>query len=206
MILYTPTQAELELAARAKSETAKLSFLVLLKTFQCLGYFIVLGEVPRCIVEHIGHNRGMLIVPEMPAEYDQSGTRRRHVFLIRNYLHVRSFDRTGQALLASCVRLAAVKMEDLADIVNVAIEELVRGSFELSSFSTLHKEAKLGRTEVNFRFYQRVRDVIGGNGRTAIDTLLSESGSQSRKTRWDSLKQDARSPTLTHLRNMLQRQ
>lgn len=45
--LYTPTQAELELAARAaKSETAKLSFLVLLKTFQRLGYFITLGEVP----------------------------------------------------------------------------------------------------------------------------------------------------------------
>jgi hypothetical protein len=133
----------------------------------------------------------MLIVPETTAEYDQSGTRRRHVSLIRNYLHVRSFDETGQALLASCVRLAAARMEDLADIINVAIEELVRGSFELPGFSTLHKEAKLGRTEVNRGFYQRVQDAIGANGRTAIDTLLSESGSQSRKTRWDSLKQDA---------------
>jgi hypothetical protein len=84
-------------------------------------------------------------------------------------------------------------MEDLADIINVAIEELVRGSFELPGFSTLHKEAKLGRTEVNRGFYQRIQDAIGANGRTAIDTLLSESGSQSRKTRWDSLKQDARS-------------
>jgi hypothetical protein len=97
-------------------------------------------------------------------------------------------------------------MEDLADIINVAIEELVRGSFELPGFSTLHKEAKLGRTEVNRGFYQRVQDAIGANGRTAIDTLLSESGSQSPKTRWDSLKQDARSPRLTHLRNLLDRQ
>ena len=98
--LYTPTQAELELAARAaKSETAKLSFLVLLKTFQRLGYFIILGEVPRCIVEHIGHDRGMLIVPETTAEYDQSGTRRRHVTMIRNYLHVRALTRQGRRCL-----------------------------------------------------------------------------------------------------------
>jgi TnpA family transposase len=205
--LYTPTQAELELAARAaKGETAKLSFLVLLKTFQRLGYFVALDEVPRCIVEHIGHDRGMLIVPETMAEYDQSGTRRRHVALIRQYLRVRSFDESGQAVLSIAVRLAAERMEDLADIINVAIDELVRGSFELPGFSTLHKEAKRGRTEINRTLYQRVQDAIGANGRTAIDTLLSEPGSQSRKTRWDSLKQDARSPTLTHLRSLLERQ
>ena len=39
--LYTPTEAELELAERSsKGETARLAFLVLLKTFQRLGYFI----------------------------------------------------------------------------------------------------------------------------------------------------------------------
>lgn len=72
--LYTPTGAELELAVSvAKGEAAKLSFLVLLKTFQSLGYFVALEEVPRCIVEHIGHDRGMLIVPKTMAEYVQSG-------------------------------------------------------------------------------------------------------------------------------------
>ena len=103
----------------------------------------------------------MLIVPETTAEYDQSGTRSRHFPLIRNYLHVRIFDETGQALFASCVRLAAARMEDLADIINIAIKELVRGSFELPGFSTQHKEAKLGRTEVNRGFYQHVQDPQG---------------------------------------------
>ncbi len=41
----------------------------------------------------------MLIVPETMADYDQSGTRRRHVVLIRKYLRVRSFDETGQAVV-----------------------------------------------------------------------------------------------------------
>jgi len=137
--LYTPTQAELDLASRvAKGETAKLSFLVLLKTFQRLGYFVTLENVPRCVVEHIGHDRGMLIVADTLAEYDESGTRRRHVAMIRKYLRVRSFDEAGQALLASSIRLAAARMEDLSDIINVAIEELVRASFELPGFSTLH--------------------------------------------------------------------
>ena len=205
--LYMPTEAELELAARAsKGEAARLAFLVLLKTFQRLGYFIALRDVPRGIVEHIGHDRGMLIVPEAATDYDESGTRRRHVRIIRQYLRVKSFDEVGQAVLSTAVRLAAERMEDLADIINVAIEELIRESFELPGFSTLHKEAKRGRAEVNRTLYRRVSDSVGLEGQSAIDVLLAEAGAESRKTRWDALKQDAQSPTLTHVRDLLERQ
>ena len=91
--LYSPTVAELELAAHAsKGESARLGFLVMLKTFQRLGYFVALRDVPRIIVEHIGRDQGMLIVPESAAEYDESGTRGHHVRTIRKYLRVQSFD------------------------------------------------------------------------------------------------------------------
>lgn len=205
--LYTPTQAEVALATGvSKGEPARLGFLILMKTFQRLGYFIALRDVPRSIVEHIGHGQGMLLVPDTMAEYDGSGTRRRHVPIIRKYLRVKSFDESGQALLSSTVRLAAARMEDLADIINVAIEELVRHSFELPGFTSLMKEAQRGRAEVNRMLYRRVCDAITIEGRNAIDTLLAESASESRKTRWNTLKQDARSPTLTHLRELLERQ
>jgi TnpA family transposase len=205
--LYTPTVAELELAARAsKGETARLGFLVLLKTFQRLGYFVALRDVPRNIVEHIGHDQGMLIVPQATEEYDESGTRRRHVKIIRKYFRVQSFDESGQAVLSAAVRLAAARMEDLADIINVGIEELIRRSFELPGFTTLHKEAKRGRAEMNRTLYRRVSDAIGIEGQKAIDTLLGAPGLESRKTQWDALKQDARSPTLTHVRDLLERQ
>jgi TnpA family transposase len=205
--LYTPTQAEVELATRvSKGEAARLAFLILLKTFQRLGYFIALRDVPRGIVEHIGHDRGLLIVPDTMADYDESGTRRRHVSIIRKYLHVKNFAESGQALLSSSVRLAAARMEDLADIINVGIEELIRHNFELPGFTTLHKEAKRGRAEVNRALYLRVHDAIGAEGRSAIDTLLAGPGPDPRKTRWNTLKQDARSPTLTHLRELLERQ
>ena len=205
--LYTPTPAEVELATGvSKGEPARLAFLILLKTFQRLGYFIALRDVPRGIVEHIGNDLGMLIVPDSLAEYDESGTRRRHVPIIRKYLRVKNFDEGGQALLSSTVRLAAARMEDLADIINVAIEELVRHSFELPGFTSLIKEARRGRAEVNRTLYRRVCEAITAEGRDAIDRLLAESASESRKTRWNTLKQDARSPTLTHLRQLLGRQ
>ena len=140
------------------------------------------------------------------ADYDESGTRRRHVKIIRQYLRVKSFDETGQVILSTAVRLAAERKEDLADIINVAIEELIRESFELPGFSTLHKEAKRGRAEVNRTLYRRVSDAIGTDGQSRIDLLLAEPGSESRKTRWDALKQDAKSPTLTHVRDLLERQ
>src|ERR1700677_505104 len=205
--LYTPTVAELELAARAsKGETARLGFLVLLKTFQRLGYFVALRDVPRNIVEHIGHDQGMLIVPQATEEYDESGTRRRHVKIIRKYFRVQSFDESGQAVLSTAVRLAAARMEDLADIINVGIEDLIRRSFELPGFTTLHKEAKRGRAEMNRTLYRRVSDAIGIEGQQGRDTLLGAPGLESRKTQWDALKQDARSPTLTHVRDLLERQ
>jgi hypothetical protein len=121
--------------------------LILLKTFQRLGYFIALRDVPRSIIEHIGHDQGMLIAPDSMAEYDESGTRRRHVSIVRKYLRVKSFDESGQELLASTVRQAAARMEDLADIINVAIEELIRHSFELPGFTSLIKEARTSRSE-----------------------------------------------------------
>jgi hypothetical protein len=53
------------------------------------------------------------------------------VKIIRQYLRVQSFDESGQVVLSTAVRLATARMEDLADIINVAIEELIRSSFEL---------------------------------------------------------------------------
>jgi hypothetical protein len=186
--LYTPTQAEVALATKVSNgDAARLGFLILLKTFQRLGYFIALRDVPRSVVEHIGHDQGMLIVPETIAEYDESGTRRRHVPIIRQYLRVKSFDESGQAVLSIAVQLAAERMEDLADIINVAIEELIRQSFELPGFTTLLRAAQRGRAEVNRALYRRVHDAIGAEGRSAIDVLLAEPSSESRKTRWNAL-------------------
>ena len=82
--VYTPTPGERFLALRStKGSVAELGFLVLLKTYQRLGRFIPLGEVPAPIIEYIAK----LIDPHLDAsdldDYDSSGTRQRHIPLIR---------------------------------------------------------------------------------------------------------------------------
>ena len=52
--LYSPTEEEILLAQqRTRGEIAKLGFLVLLKTFQIVGYPVQVSQVPSAIVKKI---------------------------------------------------------------------------------------------------------------------------------------------------------
>ena len=76
---YTPNEAELALTmSSANGSTGRLSFLVLLKTFQRLGYFVKLTDVPERLVAHLAKTLNLKKTPSL-ADYDESGTRRRHV-------------------------------------------------------------------------------------------------------------------------------
>src|SRR5215468_387806 len=82
--IYTPTAEELAFATdQTKSAPARVGLLVLLKTFQRLGYFVTLSEVPRRIVAHITTCAGLPAIPEGLDTYDTSHSRSRHLHLIR---------------------------------------------------------------------------------------------------------------------------
>ncbi|MBA3439551.1 MAG: DUF4158 domain-containing protein [Pyrinomonadaceae bacterium] len=91
-------------ADTAKGTRPKICFLILLKTFQRLGYFVRLGDLPKPIAEHFsllfGVHHGAI---EWEA-YDESRTRRRHVALIREYLNVRPFDESAQQVAETTFR------------------------------------------------------------------------------------------------------
>jgi hypothetical protein len=78
------------LAERAdRGDVALLGFLVLLKTFQRLGYFVLVSQVPSAIVEHIAQATGTQKARDDLAGYDTAGTRFRHLHVIRDYLQIR---------------------------------------------------------------------------------------------------------------------
>ena len=80
--VFTPTTEEIAFAHRtARGSTAKRCLLVLLKTFQRLGYFTPLRDVPVAIREHIARSVPGQILAFDPGSYDESGTRRRHRLL-----------------------------------------------------------------------------------------------------------------------------
>src|SRR6516162_125016 len=203
--VYTPTRKEIALAIDTSPRPeARLGFLILLKTFQRLGYFVLVGEVPKPIVEHIAHYLGVDPSSGEFLKYDESGTRRRHIPIIRAFLNVQPFDNTARALTATVVREAARTKDDLADLINVAIEELIRNRYELPGFTTLVKEARRGRAEVNRGLYRHVALALGEEGRGQLDRLLAVDDATGRSS-WDAIRDDARRPTLTHPTHLVDR-
>src|ERR1700736_4214413 len=63
--VYTPNFVELVWAEKRPRESApRVCLLALLKTFQRLGYFVSLPEVPRPILEHVARCAGYGSIPD----------------------------------------------------------------------------------------------------------------------------------------------
>src|SRR5581483_2597437 len=116
---YTPTAEELALADTVtRGAVARLGFLVSFKTFQRLGYFVAITEVPAALVAHIAKSAGLTLTSPAVAGYEQSGTRWRHMQIIRRHLRVQPYGRAAQRLVLHSMQEAARVKEDLADLIN----------------------------------------------------------------------------------------
>ncbi len=90
--IFTPTAEDIALAhSVAKSTGLRIAFLVLLKTFQRLGYFPPLHKVPRQVAERISLLFGVHYDAVEWTAYDASGSRYRHIDAVRKHLGVKSF-------------------------------------------------------------------------------------------------------------------
>jgi hypothetical protein len=198
--IYTPTPEEIAFAeAHTQSETAKVGVLLSLKTFQRLGYFPAIAEIPRRIVRHITGSVSLVAVPDGLATYDTSHTRVRHLSLIRARLHVTAYSRAVRPFLLSTGQDAAQIKEDLADIINVLIETLIRHRYELPAFSTLERIAFTARALINRRYHHRIAVRLDATQRARLETLLTRAA-DARRSPWDTLKQPAKNPTVKHMR------
>jgi TnpA family transposase len=203
--LFTPTAEEFDLAHSVGHNTAmRIAFLVLLKTFQRLGYFLPLHKAPRQIAEHISMIYGVHYEAMEWEAYDGSGSRHRHIARICEHLGVRHFDETARRILSRTIQQAALLREDLVDIINIAIEELVRQRYELPAFRTLRDEAQRARAAINREFFDRVCRALGEDRCLMIDRLLEVDGLD-KKSLWRSLKLDPGAPTLKQVRAWVER-
>ncbi|HMV59033.1 MAG TPA: Tn3 family transposase [Nitrospira sp.] len=205
--IYTPSPQELALAEQAtRGEPAYLGFLILLKTFQRLGYFVPLSQVPKAIVEHIAaFSQTEATLAADFASYDSSGTRQRHLQIIRQTLQVQLYGKDARHAMLLAMSEAARTKEELADLINVGIEELVRKRYELPAFDTLARGARHVRSVLYRQFYRQVDATLGSEEKARIETLFV-SEPASRYTPWNTLKQEPGSPTLTSLKIWLARQ
>ncbi len=135
--VYTPNQEELELVrSQTRQPTARLGFMVLLKTFQRLGYFVPIAEVPEAILNHLMTCLELKSQAAPLENYDTSGTRQRHLKSIRDFLGITPVSDTTLEFLKSALREAATTKDEIPDIINVGLESMAKARYELPAFGT----------------------------------------------------------------------
>jgi len=194
--IYMPTTEDHAFVeATARGEGHHLTLMIVLKGFQRLGYAPRLAEVPGAVVQHI---RACLhLPPDVAPGYDSPRTLYRHHQAIRQYLGVSADGRAARHAAVVAVHQAAQVMDNPADLINVAIEELVRQRFELPAFSTLDHIAQRVRTLVNRGVFARVHAHLAPAEIARLECLLTTDSPHGRSD-LNALKEPPKRATLTH--------
>lgn len=116
---YTPSLEEvLFVRGTARSDEPQLHLLVQLKTFQRLGYFPALENVPVEVIKYLCLSLGLprntipIVIPK---------TLYRHQKMVRKYLRVKPFDKIARQLITKTIFEAAQTMDNPPDLINAAI-------------------------------------------------------------------------------------
>lgn len=198
---WSPTPGDVEFGkATTRGDGQLLGFVLMLKGFQHLGYFPMPEEVPQAVVAHVRLRLGLS--PDAQTVLPERSRYRYHA-AIRKHLGVEAFGERARRFAAEVMEQAARTMDDPADLVNVGVEELVRGRFELPGFTTLDRLARHVRNAVNSRLFARVDERLAFGGRKRLDGLL-EPGSTHRSD-LNRLKAAPKSPTKKNLGELQER-
>ena len=102
---YTPTAEELTFCrGKTRGKESFLGFVVLLKTFQRLGYFVKFVEIPKLIFAHIASSLKITSSIRSMKRYEKQSTRQKHLNLIREYLKVKPYTDNGYSSLTDGLR------------------------------------------------------------------------------------------------------
>lgn len=168
---YTPTAAEVDFVNKtASGQAQRLALMVLLKSFQKLGYLPRLSRVPEQIQKHIAQEMGQLLHSEQ--ENVPHTTRIRYRRAILDYLNVEPYRAGGAQILEKIVQQAAQTMSDPADLINVAIEQMIVDRFELPGYTTLDETVNHIRYQVHQQLYDQVTASLTPEQMTILDSLL----------------------------------
>ncbi len=180
-----------------------MAILVLVKTAQRLGYFVKLAEVPPSIVTHIA---ACLATPSLTkiemGGFDLDSERQRLLEQVRGFLGIQAVTGATTGIIESAAWEAAQTKHDLADIINVVIEQLVRQRFELPGFRTLLRTARRIRAQVNDELFSLLSAALSRALKHEIDDFfLVQAGATSG---WLRLKREPKKPTNPEVRAYLE--
>lgn len=197
--LFTSTDEEMSFGrSLVRSGEHLFAAVVLLKCLQYLGYFPELSEVPASIVNHVRVCL-RLPLPAMPV-YDQTRTMRRHQTAIREYLQLKPrHSREVRKIAVRTVFESAQVMDNPADLINVAVEQLRLQQCELPSFATLDRMVNWVRNVVHRRIFAQVLAKLSPHDIVRLEGLVKTTEVVQRHTSFQEIKESPKKPSLTHL-------
>jgi len=196
---YTLSMEERDFVrANARGAKQHLTLAVMLKAFRHLSYFPDLSEVPKPVLDFIGQQ---LNLPPGTAMLD-GPQRRPTLFRYRqSVLGLLGWTVYGEGpsqQLQVMLETAAQTMSDPADLINVAVENLVKSRIVLPAFSTLDRLVGTVRTRVHETLYIQVTAMLTPAQEAILESLLLVSPGQS-TTPFTRLKQSPGPATLKRL-------
>lgn len=179
MSLYTLADEErIFVKQYAGSHWQRLLLAISLKSFQHLGYLPRLNQVPPQVKEYVALQ--LNLSPHRNVLDLRSATRKRYRKLIRDYLGIRAYGIGGATSIKPIIQEAAQIMSDPADLINVAIEELIRQSFELPAYTTLDRYVNHLRHQVHLQMYGLVLKRLSKAQKEVLDALLIREPTETR--------------------------
>ena len=211
--LFWPAEDEMILlnqSTKKTLDTTRLGFMILLKCYQYLGRSINLKKVDDIIKKTIAEKLSIKDNVDFDG-YDQS-TRKRHIKIIRKFLNLNANKKERRSIIKKAALEAATTKENLADIINVMLDELIKSRFELPAFRNLLRLARAARTVVNNGNYQRIVNGLSDEQKKLIDsicgiTLESENSenneNQPDQLSWAMLKLEPKKPTWQNIKDFV---
>lgn len=170
----------------------------MLKSFQRLGYFPRPKEIPTIVLQHI--QSGLHIPDEVEIKFN-SKVMYRHQKEIRQYLQVSTFGKDALHVATKAIYKAAYVMDHPPDLINVAIEELIKGHYELPAFSTLDRLVRRVRTLVNNQLCHTVMNRLSNQEKHKLDELLRTS-QETKHSSFNYFKELPKSPSISHMKEL----
>ncbi|RTL27605.1 MAG: DUF4158 domain-containing protein, partial [Burkholderiales bacterium] len=197
---FTPTADEIHwINSNARGPEMRTALGTLLKCFQYLHHFPAVESVPPEVVQHVSATLGLPQSSQIGYWGKLTATMYRHHKAIRELLGVRSYDeRHARKLLIQIAHDTAAVVNTRSDLINVAINELVRLGYELPAFRTLDDIAEKVHSAAESSLYVAIVQKLSASQRKWLDELLYGE-LPVRQTRYNQLKRSAKKSSRKHL-------
>jgi Domain of unknown function (DUF4158) len=168
-----------------------------IKLFPCLGYFPALSEIPAPLLDHV--RKALDLAADVVPGYEHERTLYRHHQLVREYYQIVPYGKDARRVALRTILRAIRTMDNPADLINAALDELIKQRYELPAFSTLDRLVGRVRTLVYGQIFRMVNSRMTPEVQHHLEQLFEVQAPLPRSA-FSHLKLVAQSPTLSHLK------